>query len=65
MNTNLFYYKDINSIGGIETFFYNLAQKYGGKYDITILYQTGDPEQIKRLSKLVRVKKYREGERGE
>ena len=63
MNTNLFYYKDLNSIGGIETFFYNLAQKYGGKYDITILYQTGDPEQVKRLSKLVRVKKYREGEK--
>lgn len=63
MNTNLFYYKDINSIGGVESFFWNLAQKYGSTHDITIMYQTGDPEQIKRLSKLVRVKKYRDGER--
>lgn len=63
MNTNLFYYKDINSIGGIETFFWNLAQKYGKTHDITLLYQTGDPKQIKRLSELVRVKKARNGER--
>ena len=63
MNTNLFYYKDINSIGGVESFFWNLAQKYGKDYDITILYQTGDPEQLKRLRELVRVKKYRQGEK--
>ena len=63
MNTNLFYYKDLNSIGGVETFFWNLAQKYGSTHDITIAYHTGDPEQIKRLSKLVRVKKVRDGEK--
>lgn len=63
MNTNLFYYKDINSIGGVETFFWNLAQKYGKTHDITILYHTGDPKQIKRLSELVRVRKYHDGER--
>lgn len=63
MNTNLFYYKDLNSIGGVETFFWNLAQKYGSTHDITIAYHAGDPEQIKRLSKLVRVKKVRDGEK--
>ena len=62
MNTNLFYFKQLNSIGGIETFFWNLAQKYGKDYDITVLYRTGDAEQVKRLSELVRVRKYRDGE---
>lgn len=62
MNTNLFYFNTLNSIGGIETFFWQLAKKYGKDYDITILYRRGDPDQIKRLSELVRVKKYKEGE---
>ena len=62
MNTNLFYFHTLNSIGGIETFFWNMAQKYGKDFDITILYRNGDPEQVKRLAELVRVKKYRDGE---
>lgn len=55
---NIFYFRVINSIGGIETFFYYLAKKYKN-YDITIYYQEGDYEQIKRLKKYVRVKKYK------
>ena len=62
MNTNLFYFNTLNSVGGIETFFYNLALKYGKTRDITILYRRGDPAQVKRLSELVRVKKYVDGE---
>ena len=62
MNTNLFYFHTLNSIGGIETFFWNMAQKYGKDFDITILYRNGDPEQVKRLAELVRVKKYKDGE---
>ena len=58
MNTNLFYFKKLNSIGGIESFFYNLAQKYGKDYDITVMYSEGDREQIKRLSKFVRLKRW-------
>lgn len=54
---NVFYFYNINKIGGIESFFYYLAKKYKN-YDITIFYQVGDIEQIKRLSKYVRVKKY-------
>lgn len=54
---NCFYFLKINSIGGIETFFYNLAKKYKD-WDITIYYKIGDPKQIKRLKKYVRVKKY-------
>ena len=63
MNTNLFYFHTLNSIGGIETFFYNMAKKYGKDYDITILYRNGDPEQVKRLAELVRVKKFKDGDR--
>lgn len=55
---NVFYFRYINAIGGIESFFYYLAKKYND-YDITIYYQTGDKEQIKRLQQYVRVKKYR------
>lgn len=62
MNTNLFYFRQLNSIGGIETFFYNLARKYGKDFDITIMYSDGDKAQVKRLSEYVRVKKWR-GER--
>jgi len=54
---NCFYFYHINSIGGIESFFYYLAKRYKD-WDITIYYRTGDPEQIKRLKKYVRVKRY-------
>ena len=54
---NIFYFRHINKIGGIESFFYYLAKKYKD-YDITIYYETGDIYQIKRLSKFVRVKQY-------
>ena len=62
MNTNIFYFKQLNSIGGIESFFYQLGKKYGKKYDITVYYRTADPGQLARLSKLVRVQRYRDGQ---
>ncbi len=55
--TNLFYFRNLNSVGGTETFFYYLAKKYS-KCDIAIVYQTGDLEQIKRISKYARCIKY-------
>lgn len=54
---NVFYFYNINAIGGVETMFYQLAKKYS-KYDITVLYTYGDPLQVKRLKQFVRVKKY-------
>lgn len=57
MYKNIFYFYHINAIGGIETFFYNIAKKYND-YDIVIYYKTGDEEQIKRLKQFIRVKKY-------
>lgn len=59
MYSNIFFIPHFNIIGGIETYAYELAKKYG-KYDITFIYtdDTSDRKQIARLRKLVRVKKY-------
>ena len=39
---NLFYLHNISPIGGVETFLYEIALKYGKAYDITIMYKNGD-----------------------
>lgn len=54
---NIFYFYNINSIGGVESMFYYLAKKYCN-YDIVVYYTFGDANQIKRLSEYVQVKKY-------
>jgi hypothetical protein len=54
---NVFYFDCINKIGGVETMFYEIAKKYNN-WDITVYYAFGDPKQIERLSKFIRVKKY-------
>ena len=55
--TNIFYFDRINKIGGVETFFYEIAKKYCDN-DITVFYSYGDINQIRRLKKLIRVVKY-------
>ena len=55
--TNIFYFDRLNKIGGVETFFYEIAKKYCDN-DITVLYSYGDMNQIRRLKKLIRVIKY-------
>ncbi len=50
---NLYYFKRICAIGGTEQFLYELAKKYH-KYDLTIMYDDCDFEQLMRLRKLVR-----------
>lgn len=55
---NVFYFDRINKIGGVETFFFEIAKKYCDR-DITIFYSYGDLDQIYRLKKYVRVKRYR------
>lgn len=57
-SNNVFYFSHINAIGGVETFFYNLARNYEN-LDITVIYKTGDVKQINRLKQFVRVKQYR------
>lgn len=55
---NVFYISNFNTIGGVETYIFELARKYND-YDITVIYKTGSEEQIKRLKKHVRVIKYK------
>lgn len=50
---NVFICNTINKIGGVETFLYEIGKKYG-EWDITIFYNSGDLNQIKRISKYVR-----------
>ena len=47
---NIFYVADINVIGGIETFLWELVKKYS-KYDMAVVYKTGNQAQIDRLKK--------------
>lgn len=56
---NIFYFRYINKIGGIEAFFYYLAKKYDD-WDITIYYKDGDVNQIKRLKQYVKVIRYKD-----
>lgn len=58
--TNIFYVSNFNVIGGVETYIYELAKKYH-QYDIVVVYKTGDKNQLKRLSELVRVHQYKGG----
>ena len=50
---NLYYFRVISRIGGTEQFLYELAKKYH-RYDITVMYDECDFEQLMRLKKLVR-----------
>jgi len=47
---NIFFVSDINVIGGVETFLWEMVKKYQ-KYDIAVVYRTGNEKQIKRLQK--------------
>ena len=42
---NVFYFNNINAIGGVETFFHYLAKKYYD-YDIAVFYKKGDIQAI-------------------
>lgn len=55
---NVFYFSEINAIGGVESFFYYLAQLYK---NIEVYYRKGDPKQIERLAKLIPTHKYSGG----
>lgn len=59
--SNIFYFFKLAPIGGTEQFLYEIAKKYN-EYDITIVYDVGDPAQVKRLKKYVRCIKHKKGE---
>lgn len=52
---NVFYFRELNSIGGVESFFYYLSRLYK---NMVVYYETGDPEQVKRLAKNIEVHKH-------
>lgn len=60
--SNIFYFKKISKIGGTEQFLYEIAKEYN-QYDITIMYDIADENQLKRLRKLVRCKQHIDGEK--
>lgn len=47
---NAYYFNTLSKIGGIESHFFYMAKKYH-QYDIVFFYRTGDPDQVKRISK--------------
>ena len=55
---NAFFLHCISPIGGVETFLYQMALKYGKTHDIAVIYKQGDPKQVERLSELVRCIKW-------
>lgn len=59
---NIFYFRNINAIGGTEQFLYEIAKKYSD-LDITVFYDSADPYQLRRMKKLVRCKKRVPGEK--
>lgn len=58
MYNNVFYYSRLCPIGGIETWLWSLGKKYGATHDITVFYSSADPEQLRRLRRVVRTEKY-------
>lgn len=48
-STIIMYCNHINYIGGIETYIYNWCQHLADKYDVTVLYRSGDIQQVTRL----------------
>lgn len=57
---NLFYISNFNSIGGVETYLYEIAKKYHD-LDILVVYRTGDSKQVSRLKKYVNVVRHING----
>lgn len=54
---NIFWVNKLQTIGGVETFIYELAKLFSD-YDFVIYYEQIDDEQLKRLKKFVRCVKY-------
>lgn len=52
---NVFYFKKMNIIGGVESFFYYLSLKYK---NFVVMYREGNSDQVKRLAHNVEVIKY-------
>ena len=60
---NVLYFPGFNCVGGIETFCYEMGLKYGRDYDLTVIYQHGDADMMKHLAEVMRVIRYRPGDK--
>lgn len=58
---NVIYFPSFNIVGGVETYCYEMAVKYGKDFDITIVYINGDPQQMAKIAKVARIIKFRPG----
>lgn len=56
---NLFYISNFNTIGGVETYIFELTRKYKDK-DILVIYRTGSEEQIRRIKYNVPIIRHKE-----
>lgn len=54
---NILYVSDINVIGGVETFLYEMVKKYKD-LDIAVIYRTADTKQLQRLKKYCYIYKF-------
>ena len=59
---NVLYFPNFNVVGGIETYCYEMGLKYGKTYDITVIYQNGDPAMMDKIAEVCRVIRYRPGD---
>lgn len=59
---NVIYFPSFNSIGGVETFCYEMGLKYGKTFDITVLFRSGDAEMLAKIAEVCRVIRYRDGD---
>lgn len=59
---NVIYFPSINTVGGVETYCYEMGLKYGKDYDITVLFRNGDQSMLSKISQTCRVIRYRDGD---
>ena len=53
---NVFYFRSLNSIGGVESWLYYLAKQYK---NMVVYYSEGDLKQVERLSELVETRQFK------
>ena len=59
---NVIYFPSFNTVGGVETYCYEMGLKYGKEYDLTVLFRSGDPNMMMHIAETCRVVRYREGD---
>ena len=59
---NVIYFPSFNTVGGIETYCYEMGLKYGKAFDITVVYLRGDANMLDKIAETCRVIRYRDGD---